>query len=335
MSPTAMWTALQDPDNRENKNAGNGGDIVKHTVYLTVLEHLLSHTPWRERLRVRECHAGRGMYSIPVRDRRRSMLARLYKPVDADDGVPLHDLQRVSQQALGVWPADPTSLGWYAGSAVLNAHRLAAAPGKHLIEFYEMYPDTRSILRTVLAAFGLDASCLESRVLPPDGDDGRLFDGERYVVTNIGRWNFRDLVLLDPFAMSRQACHQAQRDRYGRIVDTVIAKGQKSPLLVFFWTWGHAFRAADGDLQDTNPRVPNGYQDLRARLLKAGRYLISITWRWDLQFAMWVLVPDSQRHGLTAALRQRCHEVRDHLPRSRDLPGVEVRLEGRGPESAP
>ena len=77
----------------------------------------------------------------------------------------------------------PTSLGWYAGSAVLNAQRLAAAPGKHLIEFYEMCPDTRSILRTVLAALGLDTSCLASRVLPYGNDDGRLFDGERYVVT--------------------------------------------------------------------------------------------------------------------------------------------------------
>lgn len=333
MSRTAMWTTLQDPDNRENKNAGNGGGLVKHTVYLTVLEQLLNCTPWRERLRVRECHAGRGMYSIAVGDHRRSMLECLYEPVDADDGVPLHDRQRASQRALGVWPANPTGLGWYAGSAVLNAQRLDAAPGKHLVEFYEMCPDTRSILRTVLAALGLDASCLESRVLPVV-DDGRLFDGERYVVTNIGRWDSRDLVLLDPFAMSRQACHQAQRDRYGRIVDTVIAKGQESPLLVLFWTWGRAFCAADGDLQDTNLRVSNGYQDLRARLLEAGRYLISIVWRWDLQFAMWVLVPDSQRRRLTAALRQRCHEVRDHLPRSRNLPDVEVTLEGRGPESA-
>ncbi len=269
-----MWTALQDPDNRENKNAGNGGDLVKHTVYLTVVEHLLSHKPWREPLRVRECHAGRGMYSIPVDDRRRSMLECLYEPVDADVGIPLHDRQRGSQQALGVWPGNPTTLGWYAGSAVLNAQGLGGGPGKHLIEFYETCPDTRSILRTVLAALGLDGSRIESRVLP-DGDDGRLFDGERYVVTNIGRWDSRDLVLLDPFAMSRQACHQAQRDRYGRIVDTIIAKGQEAPLLVLFWTWGRAFCVAEGDLRDTNRPVSNGYQDLQARLIGAGRYLIS------------------------------------------------------------
>lgn len=321
-----MWTELQDPDNPENRNAGNGGDLIKHTVYLTVVEHLLQHTPWRERLRVRECHAGRGMYSIGAGDRRGSLLRGLYEPVGTDIGIPLHDGQRATQQALGVWPANATGRGWYAGSAVMNAHRLAATSGKHLIEFYEMSPDTRSILRSVLADSAFD---IEIRVLPEE-DGGHPFDGERHIANNIGRWDSRDLVLLDPFAMWRQGCHQGRRDRYGRIVDVVIAQGQTSPLLVLFWTWGRAFPVAEGDLQDTNPRVSNGYQDLRIRLLEAGRQLISILWRWELQFAMWVLVPDSQQHALAAALRQRCGEVRDHLSRSADLADVEVRLEGRG-----
>ena len=324
-----MWTELQDPGNPENRNAGNGGDLIKHTVYLTVVEHLLNHMPWRERLRVRECHAGRGMYAIPVSDRRRSLLKGLYEPVAADVGVLLHDRQRASQRLLGVWPANPTCLGWYAGSAVMNAQRLAETRGKHFIEFYEMSPDTRRILRTVLGVLGRDASGVESRVLPT-AEGGRPFDGEQHIANNIGRWDSRDLVLLDPFAMWRQACHQAQRDLYGRIVDAVIAQGQESPLLALFWTWGRAFPAAEGDLQDTNCRVANGYQDLRARLLQAGRHLISIVWRWELQFAMWVLVPDSQQHALTTALRQRCHEVREHLLRSKDVTGVNVRLEGRG-----
>ena len=324
-----MWTHLQDPRNPENRNAGNGGDLVKHTVYLTVMEHLLNHTPWCKQLRVRECHAGRGMYSIPVGDCRRSLLSSLYEPVDTDTGVLLHDRQRASQRALGVWPTHSTGLGWYVGSAVMNAHRLAAAPGKHLIELYEMSPATRSILRTVLAALGYSASEVESRVLP-EADGARPFDGEQYIANNIGRWDSRDLVLLDPFAMWRQSHHQAQRDRYGRIVDAVIAQGQQSPLLVLFWTWGRAFPVAEGDLRDTNRRVSNGYQDLLDRLLQAGRNLISVVWRWGLQFAMWVLVPDSQQHALAAALRQRCGELNDHLSRSKDLADVEVRLERRG-----
>lgn len=326
------WTGLQDAENPENKNAGNGGDLVKHTVYLTVITHLLDRPPWSKRLRVRECHAGRGMYSIPDSDRRRLLLKCLYEPVDSDIGVLLHDSQRAMQQALGVWPASSSCLTWYAGSAVMNACRLATAPGKHLIEFYEQSPCTRSVLREVLATLGHDASDVESRVLPHE-DSSYPFDGEQHIMSNIDQWDSQDLVLLDPFSIWRnKKCHQDRRDRYGYIIDTVIAQGQKSPLLVLFWTWGRDFRGAEGDLQNTNcPVISNGYQDLRARLCDAGRHLISIVWKWQLQFAMWVLVPASQQRCLADALRQRCCEMRKHLSCSRDMNDVEVKLEGRGP----
>ncbi len=57
-----MWADCHDPDNRQNKNAGNAGDLVRRTAYLAVIDSLLQVDPWREHLRVRECHAGRGMY---------------------------------------------------------------------------------------------------------------------------------------------------------------------------------------------------------------------------------------------------------------------------------
>lgn len=43
----APWMLLDDLGNRENRNAGNGGDLVKHTVYLAFLDHILQHEPWR------------------------------------------------------------------------------------------------------------------------------------------------------------------------------------------------------------------------------------------------------------------------------------------------
>ena len=85
------WRQLQD-ENRQNRNAGNGGDLGKHTVYLTVLDYLLAHSPWSTKLRVRECHAGRGMYRIPADDARRPLLECLYNPLGADAGVLLHDV---------------------------------------------------------------------------------------------------------------------------------------------------------------------------------------------------------------------------------------------------
>jgi len=121
------WRGQRDPENPENSNAGNGGDLVKHTVYLAVLNYLLAHSPWKEQLRVRECHAGRGMYRIPSLDPagRRPLLTCLFDPFDVDVGIPLHDLQRATQTALDVWPDHPDDLEWYSGSAVLNAWVLA------------------------------------------------------------------------------------------------------------------------------------------------------------------------------------------------------------------
>ena len=322
-----MWRTRPDSGNPQNKNAGNAGDIVKHTVYLALLKHLLKQPPWSERLQVRECHAGRGMYCIPRDDQRTKLLRQLCAPIDADNGVPLHDQQRTAQRTLRTWPKESPGLGWYAGSAVMNTLQLAAGPGHHLMELYEWAPDTRRVLREVLADLRPHTPGVEIHV-PPDTDDLRLFDGEQFIADQIGHWDSRDLVFLDPFAMWRQPCHQAQRDRYGQIVDAVCELNQESPLLVLFWTWGRAFPAADGDLNDSNHRIRNGYQDLRCRLHKAGRHFIRILWRWQLQFAMWVLVPDSQQRELVNALRQHCSNVRAHLGDLRLYPEVEVAIDG-------
>jgi hypothetical protein len=47
------WKQIDDPDNRQNKNAGNGGDLVKHTVYLTTIQYLLQHRVCDMNVRVR------------------------------------------------------------------------------------------------------------------------------------------------------------------------------------------------------------------------------------------------------------------------------------------
>ena len=301
-----MCTDCHDPHNRQNKNTGNAGDLVKHTVYLAVIDSLLQADPWRDHLRVRECHAGRGLYRIPSGDRRMRSLKVLCEPVDDDNGVLLHDRQRAAQRALRVWPSDLGGLGWYAGSAALNTQRLASVSGRHCIELYERELDTRRILHSTLEK--LHADTVEVCVSAEP-------DGERYIADNIGRWDSRDLVFLDPFAMWRQECHQVQRDRYREIVGAVTERAEDSALLALFWTWGQNFRAAEGDLHDTNDAVPGGYQDLRRLLHGSGRHFIRIAWRWELQFAMWVLVPESRRCDIATALRRHCRTLRDCLQR--------------------
>ena len=306
------WRQLQD-ENRENRNAGNGGDLGKHTVYLTVLDYLLANSPWSTKLRVRECHAGRGMYRIPADDARRPLLECLYNPLGAYAGVLLHDVQRASQSALDVSPAHLAEFEWYSGSAVVNAWRLGCVQGgSHQLELYELDADTRRVLRAVFAAPGLQLLHVKVRILP-ESEDQRDFDGELHVENNVSAWNSQDLVLLDPFAMWRQDQDQPERNRYRRIIERLIARGQESPLLMLFWTWGRAFPIANGDLDGTNTPVANGYQELRDLLHQANRHFVRVTWRWGLQFAMWVLVPESHLKPLCDALQRHCNEARDHM----------------------
>ena len=52
----------------QNSNAGNGGDIIKHSVYLAVLDELCARERWRGELHVVEAHAGKGVYVPAARE---------------------------------------------------------------------------------------------------------------------------------------------------------------------------------------------------------------------------------------------------------------------------
>ena len=96
---------MDDPTNKENKNAGNGGDLVKHTVYFAVLRSFAAREPWNQGLRVRECHAGRGIYRIPDGDTRRRLLSCLHAdPASRDEPILLRNVQRRILDALARSP---------------------------------------------------------------------------------------------------------------------------------------------------------------------------------------------------------------------------------------
>lgn len=307
------WKMMDDPANVENRNAGNGGDLVKHTVYLAVLRFLAVREPWSKGLLLRECHAGRGVYRIPDGDSRSRLLRCLDSNPTGGSPVLLQGAQQSALSALGCWPSGVEAVHWYAGSAVINAVALADIQGNlHRLELYEWLPDTRKILRCVLAAARPEAH--QSWSVLPEQEQGGEFDGEAHIDRNIRRWGKQNVVLLDPFAMWRQpGDHQRKRDRYGAIVDGLVNRGPDAPSLVLFWTWGRAFPIADGDLDGTARPVRNGYAALRTKLHKAGFHFVLVKWRWGLQFAMWVVVPADQLTAMRDEIDLHCRLLSNHL----------------------
>ncbi len=313
------WSEMDDPENVQNKNAGNEGDLVKHTVYLATLRFLLTRQPWRDELRLRECHAGRGIYSIPDPDprHRRRLLECLYSPSVSASGLLLHDAQRAVQTSLGCWPDRPGRLNWYAGSPLLNIWRLGTKrTGKRLAEFYEFEPSTRSKLQNSIEH--LNVPHVESRVLGAEKNSTQPFDGEDYVQKNVSKWDSRDLIFLDPFCIWLKAEDESRRKHYRNIIESIIDLKRNAPSMILFWTWGREFNRADEDLAGTGKRVTNdGYQALRDLLCKADRPrpFLRVTWRWSglLQFAMWVLVPTKHLARLKVELETQCAKLRDHL----------------------
>lgn len=228
--------------------------------------------------------------------------------------VLLRSVQRDILRPLCCWQDIEDGFGWYAGSALINASALADhSSGLHTLDFYEQQPETRRILETVLGDIGCKRG-LFAQVLAADRPNEQ-FDGEGYIEQQICGWGRRNVVLLDPFAMWRQPQDQVKRDRYAAVLDALVRRGPDAPCLVLFWTWGRAFRIAEGDLNGTTKPVKNGYQELRRKLHKAGLHFVLIRWRWGLQFAMWVLIPGEHLAALRKNIDAHCRVLTDHLVR--------------------
>ena len=284
-----------DDRNDHNRNAGNGGDLIKHTVYLTLLETVMQREPWRKEIRLRECHAGRGLY-LTTPDNEWLGMNLHWKA----EGSLLARSQRSALSDLNVDVEERPGV-LYAGSSVLNL-RVAAGARKALTEFYELKPRTREILQAVLKEARPDAPDLTISV---PGRSGRTFDGEAYIADSVEGWDERDLILLDPFSMWRQRKHQQRRDLYREILVGAVTKGC---LVTIFFTWGNANRAADEDLSGDRVTPMNGYGDLLRWLKLVDVNVVTVKWIWRYRFAMWIVLPGPEtrelRDDIAANLRR-------------------------------
>jgi hypothetical protein len=250
------------------------------------------------------------------------LLSCLYSDPSKTNEILLQRIQHDILNALGCWPETIKNPRWYAGSGLINAFTLAKSKNPaHLLELYELNPQTRRILCFTLSDLQLEEKLRWSAPAPENEEDE--FDGESYIERHVGEWKKQDVVLLDPFAMWRQPADQFKRDRYGAVIQGLLGRGADAPSLILFWTWGRAFPVADGDLNGTNHPVRNGYQELRAKLHNAGFRFVRVTWRWGLQFAMWIVVAEEHLAALRDEIGMHCRLLRDHLILhgcGRDLP---------------
>jgi len=198
------------------------------------------------------------MYRISEESRRAGLACLYSAPDGPNHPVLLQNAQLKALRALNCWPGVDQPIEWYAGSALINALALIDGLGSSALELYECLPETRRILRSVLveARPPIPVSVL------PTVEQSQTFDGEVHIKGAIAGWSKQDLILLDPFAMWRQAEHQAQRDRYGAIIDGLIAHASEAPSLILFWTWGRNYPSAESDLDGTAEPVKI-YAELR------------------------------------------------------------------------
>src|SRR5207237_1360015 len=121
-----------------------------HTVYLATLRFLLNREPWREGVRLRECHAGRGVYQIPSGDARQRLVSCLFTRTATASAAILHNAQSEAATTLRCWPDSDAGSKWYAGSAVMNSLAVDnTRSSRHSVDLYEWQPETRHILRAI------------------------------------------------------------------------------------------------------------------------------------------------------------------------------------------
>ncbi len=270
----------------QDANAGNAGDLVKHSVIVQTLATLLRQEPWSSRLQLFECHAGRGVYQPQDGDERN--LENVRRLLRAENLLLARQqwnvLERLGYDHAGI--ADGRS---YAGSACLSAALLSDP--KHYTHFYEKDKEVSTGLQSWVHCLKTDADVLAC-------------NGEAAIARICGRMDSRCLIVLDPFSISGKATTAA----YSSILRAAAAK-RSAPLLVFFYSWGksgarHALRYRHGQKGD-HP-IDSLREIIRSRA-------IELLWYYKRHYLMWVVVPSEVQAELYRELVFRMEEIRAAL----------------------
>jgi len=300
--------------NPQSRNAANGPDLVKHTIWLALLDELRRVSPWRERLVVHECHAAAGLYRI---SRALNRPASLHIKVLGEEAMTRPMLGVAQSYVLGVIGAARTR--HYAGSPLLTA----AAIGHHAnasLEACEYDPVTRRDMEHNVRCLCTAMKASVNVTVP--GNAGMVFESEPTIAKQLPGWDSSHVLCLDPFDIWST---QADLGRRQRLADTILAAAHNNiPTVVFFCWKDSAFGRAEMNGGHAPPVVA-GYTWLRDQLRAQSMEPVVVAGEWGFPFAVWTVGLDESRAPVAKRIYYELEILLQALLGARALP-AEVAL---------
>lgn len=279
---------------RQDKNAGNSGDLVKHTVYLAMLNHLSRNG---KKPHIVEAHGGKGVYVSSNSHLRRAREAVRYST------------SALGQAQAECFAAPPDGLGVvanlaeqeiaYAGSGALHANAVAKGMASSL-ELLDTDAGVRAVADRVFLEDCFSKVRGDLRTVDPDGPS------EPMVLSRLkaGACGPHVLLHLDPFAFVMKPEDATMRGLYGDLIrkcDYRVREAGLAALSVFFM-WGPNSAAAREDLFEDGygGGLDDGYQALIGAVRADQR--VVITWCWEWYFSLLCIVPANVRERIGSAI---------------------------------
>ena len=298
-------------ESEQNENAGNGGDVIKHSVYLAVLDELRRHERWREQLHVLETHAGKGVYAPAAKE---------YAEAANDPAMRRSKLCAAQERAFacapdGLGSVDGMKAGErpYAASAVLHAFALRDVPRKSLV----LMDSDGGVTDTLTRVFDEPAF---RRFHPPPCVRTES-SSEQALIELLGQSSHlggNHLVHLDPFAFvsATEERKREERKRYAKLLqeaDRRVKCDTLAALSVFVVWGGWQHGKARKILSGAERGVPGGYPDLRDEIGSERR--ITVEWCWGQYFAMLLVVPAEVRDEVVERIMEYCMPFESRCPK--------------------
>ena len=298
----------------QDRNAGNAGDLGKHTCYLSLLAALQEVEPWCRTLHIVERTLAKGC-TFP----RTSTGSHSVTP-------PTRNGTLFFLPSGPSWVPNPPDSVQSRGSlrerCLMPARHcftpvaLKAVPHRSIV-CYDHDANVRQTLRRILQepSFAIIARDITVIDVPVGGHSEPL----TLAALRADLYGKSHLLHLDPFAFVMGDGDQPMRDGYRALVqecDSRVADGTLGAASVFV-TWGSNSRAAldDQDGAGYNAGLPGGYRDLLHQVDPRRRVVVE--WCWTYYYSQLLIVHESVREALIGRLGADLGDLGQHCSRLR------------------